>query len=255
MSLHIKKRELVLCFFQNYSPINPFFFSQSRIFPQPLPNNFHSIDLTKTKNLENSNFFKKIPFKNSLISQTDRQTNETTEGSMKRRLIYKGLRNYQMNSYSSLIKTNYKSSENYSESYREAPFDKNGGFTERKIWEFDKNQGLKQKIAKNSILENFTGRNSEILKGLYEKFLNKTKERLRNTKKNKKNDEKNRVGVEEILGMQGIDRKFEDFFKDLAKKEYSEGKIMLILENFALETAKIKSQLRYNYVFIGKVRF
>ena len=177
---------------------------------------------------------------------------------MKRRLIYKGLRNYHMNSYSSLIKTNHKSSENYSESYREAAIDKNGGLTERNIWDINKNPGLKEKIGKNTILENFKGRNSEILKGLYAKFMNKTKERLRNTKKNQQIEQKNKgkwFEFEALMGVQCADRKFEDFFKDLALQEYSEGKIMLILENFALETAKIKSQLRYNYVFIGKVRF
>ena len=112
------------------------------------------------------------------------------------------------------------------------------------------NWKLKEKIDKRESSRENT--NNSAFKGLYAKFLNRNIEKSKKIEIFKRKTQEN--WLKELYDEKS-DRKFQEFLMNLAENQFKEGKIMLILENFALENAKSKSQLKYFFIFISQVVF
>ena len=200
----------------------------------------------------------------NIYCETDRKPFD--DSSTKRKIFYKGMKNFKANSYSSLISltSNLKFQNSNPYSTNETNIKKNGAFlTERPLPISNttlKNNDLKYKIERKiqeiSHIDNFYS-------SFYSKFINKNTKTLKNLENNKgldrkinKNiivDDEKYKGIHDSIDMKQ-DRKFEEFFKDLLQKKYISGKIILIIENHNFETAKMKSYLKYSFHFISQVK-
>lgn len=103
---------------------------------------------------------------------------------------------------------------------------------------------LKEKI-KESLKKNIKNGENTFLTGFSSKFI----------QKKSINSLKSVSIIKEKKDLGDCNRKFEDFWDDLMRKEFIPGKIFLVLENYHFETFKIKSHLKYQFSFISKANF
>lgn len=231
---------------------------QSKLITDP---NIHSNDFGSPTLIENTRYSynNNINYNDNNNNQTQKQQSTETHINTShtlRKIIYKGLKNYKMSNYTSLMANSLSSSpqrpfsslkslDNQIKILSETNKLTNNNMDNDKGTQLGIGKSnLKEKI-KESLKKNIKNGENTFLTGFSSKFI----------QKKSINSLKSVSIIKEKKDLGDCNRKFEDFWDDLMRKEFIPGKIFLVLENYHFETFKIKSHLKYQFSFISKANF